>query len=92
MGLLQLEPISFSGNSMIATITGVTSAEVVTLHTQNINNDGQPHGDVPFGFLTGDADGDRRVAKPDQLLVKGDINKTCNERQLPGGSRRRRPD
>ena len=52
----------------------MTSAEVVTLHTQNINGDGQPHGDVPFGFLAGDADASRVVSKPDQTLVKGQRN------------------
>jgi len=74
-GTATVGAITFSGNSMTANITGVTSAEVVTLRAQNINNDGQPHGDVAFGFLAGDADGDRKVAKPDQLLVKGDVNK-----------------
>ena len=73
-GTATIGPITFSGNSMTAQLTGVTSAEIVTLHTENINGDGQPHGDVSFGFLTGDAGGDRSVAKPDQLLVKGDIN------------------
>ena len=63
--------ITFSGNSMTAQLTGVTSAEVVTLHTQNINGDGQAHGDVPFGFLVADANGDRVVSKPDQTLVQG---------------------
>ena len=52
-GTATVGAITFSGNSMTAQLTGVTSAEVVTLHTQNINGDGQPHGDVPFGFLTG---------------------------------------
>ena len=66
--------VSFSGNSMTAQLNGVTSAEIVTLHTQNINGDGQSHGDVPFGFLTGDADASRVVGKPDQLLVKGQVN------------------
>ncbi len=73
-GTATVGAVTFSGNSMTAQLTGVTSAEVVTLHTQNINGDGLPHGDVAFGFLTGDADGDRRVAKPDQVLVKGDAN------------------
>jgi hypothetical protein len=66
--------ISFNGNSMIAQLTGVTNAEIVTLHTQNINGDGQAHGDVPFGFLTGDADASRLVSKPDQTLVKSQVN------------------
>ena len=59
---------------MTAQLTGVTTAEIVTLHTQNINGDGQPHGDVPFGFLTGDADASRLVGKPDKTLVQGQLN------------------
>ncbi len=70
-GTATVGAITFSGNSMTAQLTGVTSAEVVTLHTQNINGDGQAHGDVPFGFLTADASGDRVVSKPDQTLVQG---------------------
>lgn len=73
-GTAAVGAVTFSGNSMTAQLTGVTSAEVVTLRTQNINGDGQLHGDVPFGFLVGDADGDRRVGKPDQTLVKGQVN------------------
>jgi hypothetical protein len=64
---------TFSGNSMIAQLTGVTSAEVVTLRAQNINGDGQNHGDVLFGFLAADADGNRTVQKPDQSLVQAEI-------------------
>ena len=59
-GTATVGAISFSGNSMTAQLTGVTSAEVVTLRVQNINGDGQQHGDVPFGFLTGDANANRR--------------------------------
>ena len=70
-GTATVGAITFSGNSMTAQLTGVTAAEIVTLHTQNINGDGQPHGDVPFGFLVADADASRVVDKPDQTLVKG---------------------
>jgi hypothetical protein len=73
-GTATVGTITFSGNSMIAPLTGVTVAEVVTLHTQNINGDNQPHGDVQFGFLVGDADGNRVVSKPDQTLVRGQLN------------------
>jgi hypothetical protein len=73
-GTATVGAVTFSGNSMTAQLTGVTSAEIVTLHTQNINGDGQSHGDVPFGFLTGDADASRVVSKPDQTLVKGQVN------------------
>ena len=73
-GTATVGAITFSGNSMTAQLTGVTSAEVVTLHTQNINGDGQPHGDVAFGFLTGDADANRTVQPADKTLVKGQLN------------------
>jgi hypothetical protein len=73
-GTATVGTVSFSGNTMTATLTGVTAAEVVTLRIQNINGDGQLHGDIPFGFLIGDADGDRTVGKPDQSLVKGQLN------------------
>jgi hypothetical protein len=73
-GTATVGAVTFNGNSMTAQLTGVTSAEIVTLHTQNINGDGQSHGDVPFGFLAGDADASRLVSKPDQTLVKGQLN------------------
>ncbi|HEY2711614.1 MAG TPA: sialidase family protein [Chthoniobacterales bacterium] len=72
-GIATVGAITFSGNSMTAQLTGVTSAEVVTLHTQNINGDGQAHGDVPFGFLVADASADRVVNKPDQTLVRNQV-------------------
>ena len=71
-GAATVGAITFSGNEMRAQLTGVTSAEIVTLHTQNINGDGQSHGDVPFGFLTGDIDGSRRVDRPDVNQVAAD--------------------
>ena len=73
-GTATVGAITFSGNSMTAQLTGVTTAEIVTLHTQNINGDGQSHGDVPFGFLVSDADANRVVDKPDKLLVQGQLN------------------
>jgi hypothetical protein len=67
-------PISFGGNTMTAQLTGVTSAEVVTLRVQNINGDGQSHGDVPFGFLTADVNGNRTVDRPDKQKISADKN------------------
>jgi len=69
-GTATVGPLSFSGNSMTAQLTGVTSAEIVTLRVQNINGDGQQHGDVPFGFLTADVNANRIVDKPDQRQIK----------------------
>jgi hypothetical protein len=71
-GTATVGTISFSGNSMTAQLTGVTSAEVVTLRVQNINGDGQLHGDVPFGFLTADVNGNRIVDRPDQQQISTD--------------------
>jgi hypothetical protein len=71
-GTATVGPLSFNGNSMTAQLTGVTSAEVVTLRVQNINGDGQQHGDVPFGFLTADVNGNRIVDQPDQQQIKAD--------------------
>ena len=75
-GTATVGTISFSGSSMTAQLTGVTSAEVVTLRAQNINGDGLQHGDVAFGFLTGDADASRKVDKADQTQVRGQLNQT----------------
>jgi hypothetical protein len=57
---------------MTAQLTGVTSAEVVTLHVQNINGDSLPHGDVPFGFLNGDVNANRIVDRPDLQQIQTD--------------------
>jgi len=72
-GTATVKRVSFSGNSLIAGITDVTSAENVVLRVQNINGDGQPHGDVTFGFLTGDANANRAVEKTDQTEVQGEV-------------------
>jgi hypothetical protein len=71
-GTATVGPILFGGNTMIVPLTGVTSAEVVTLRVQNINGDGQQHGDVPFGFLTADVNGNRIVDRPDLQQIRAD--------------------
>jgi hypothetical protein len=71
-GTATVGPISFNGNTMTAQLTGVTSAEVVALRVQNINGDGQLHGDVPFGFLTADVNANRVVDRPDQQQIQTD--------------------
>ena len=73
-GTATVGAVTFSGNSMTAAITGVTSAEVVTLRALNINGDGLQHGDVPFGFLAADANANRVVDKADQQQIKGQVN------------------
>jgi len=71
-GTATVGPLLFSGNTMTAQLTGVTSAEVVTLRVQNINGDGQQHGDVPFGFLTADVNANRIVDRPDIQQLRAD--------------------
>jgi hypothetical protein len=56
---------TFSGKEMMVPLSGVANAQVVILKLENINGDGQPHGDVSLGFLIGDADSSRRVDNAD---------------------------
>jgi hypothetical protein len=56
---------SFRGKKMTVPLRGVANAQIVILRLENINGDGQPHGDVSFGFLIGDADSNRRVDDAD---------------------------
>ncbi len=65
---------TFSGNEMRVHLTGVADVQVVTIRVRNINGDGQQHGDVPFGFLTADVNGNRTVDKPDQQQIKTNKN------------------
>jgi hypothetical protein len=69
-GTATVGAITFSGNEMRANLSGVADVQNVVLHTENINGDGLPHGDVPFGFLAGDADGNRVVNNKDFRTVQ----------------------
>jgi len=73
-GTATVGPISFNGNSMTAQLTGVAATETVVLRVENINGDGMPHGDVSFGFLTGDADANRTVGRADKTAVHDQLN------------------
>src|SRR5947208_16410641 len=96
-GTATVGAITFSGNEMRAVLSGVADVQNVVLHTENINGDGQPHGDVPFGFLAGDVDGNRVVAHPDFESVSAhlgrvtaanfrtDINAAATVRHSPDG-------
>ena len=64
-GTATVGAITFSGNEMRADLSGVTDVQNVVLHTENINGDGMPHGDVPFGFLAADVNGSRVVDQSD---------------------------
>jgi len=68
-GTATVGAVTFSGNEMRADLSGVADVQNVVLHTEDINGDGMPHGDVPFGFLGGDVDGNRVVGKSDANSV-----------------------
>ena len=72
-GTATVGSISFDANSMTAQLTGVTTTETVVLRVENINGDGVQHGDVSFGFLTGDADASRTVDQADQTAVQDQL-------------------
>jgi hypothetical protein len=55
---------------MRADLSGVADVQNVVLHTENINGDGMPHGDVPFGFLGADVNGSRLVDKADSSSIR----------------------
>jgi hypothetical protein len=96
-GTATVGAITFSGNEMRANLSGVADVQTVVLHTENINGDGLPHGDVPFGFLAGDVNGNRVVDKPDANSVashqggvtsanfRNDINADGTIRNNPDG-------
>ena len=71
-GTATVGAITFSGNEMRAELSGVADVQNVVLHTDNINGDGMPQGDVPFGFLSADVNGNRVVDKPDYNAIKFD--------------------
>jgi len=72
-GTATVGAITFSGNEMRANLSGVADVQTILLHTEDINGDGLPHGDVPFGFLAGDVDGNRVVANPDFQSVSNHL-------------------
>ena len=76
-GTATVGAITFSGNEMRATLTGVTDIQTIVLHTSNVNGSGGGN-DVPFGFLTADVDGNRRVDSPDKTQIQADLNQTVN--------------
>ena len=45
---------------------------MVTLRVQNIDGDGQLHGDVPFGLLTVDVNSNRIVDRPEPQQIQTD--------------------
>jgi hypothetical protein len=69
-GTATVGAITFSGNEMRADLSGVADVQNVVLHTENINGDGMPHGDVPFGFLGADVNGSRLVDKADSSSIR----------------------
>ncbi len=62
---------TFSGNEMRVPLSGVADVQVVIIEISGVNEGGATW-DVPFGFLIGDVDGNRRVAKADDNILNAD--------------------
>ncbi len=58
-------------------LTGVADVQTVTVRVSNVNGGGGSD-DVDFGFLIGDVDGSRTVAKPDGNQIKADKAQPVN--------------
>jgi hypothetical protein len=70
-GTATVGAITFSGNTMSVALTGVATAQNVTIQLSNINGDGNPNdGSVPFGFLNADVNANRIVDQPDSSTIK----------------------
>ena len=64
-GTATIGPPTFNGQEMSVTLTGVTNAQRVTLHVENVNDSGLTEGNVPIGFLLGDTSSDTVVNSRD---------------------------
>jgi hypothetical protein len=70
---------TFSGNEIAVPLTGVANAQIVTLRVENINGSGETAGDVPFGFLVGDADSSRIVDDADRAALQAAKGKPVDD-------------
>ena len=62
---------TFSGNEMRVALSNVADVQVVIIEISGVNEGGATW-DVPFGFLIGDVDGNRMVAKADDNILRAD--------------------
>ena len=62
---------TFSGNEMRVPLSNVADVQVVIIEISGVNEGGVTW-DVPFGFLIGDVDGNRMVAKTDDNIFRAD--------------------
>ena len=65
--------VSYSGNDMIVSLTGVSNAQVLTLST---SGGSVSPATVPMGFLVGDVNGNRAVNSTDITLTKSRLGLT----------------
>ena len=63
---------TFSGNEMRVPLSNVADLQVVIIEIWGVNEGGGGPSDVPFGFLIGDVDGNRMVAKADDNIFRAD--------------------
>ena len=65
--------VTFSGNDMIITLSGVTDQQIVTVTAMNVsgpNTDTLPSASVDIGFLIADVNGDGVVNVADTIVVR----------------------
>ena len=73
--------VTFSGNSMIVSLTGVTDQQAYTLNASNVggpNSFSNGSGSVTVGFLNGDVTGDGFVNVGDTIVVRGQSGATLD--------------
>ncbi|PYI93038.1 MAG: hypothetical protein DME97_06950 [Verrucomicrobia bacterium] len=81
VGTGSVSSVSFSGNDMIVTLTGVTDQQVLTLSATGVtgtNGSTGGSGSVPVGFLWGNVNTDRIVNAGDTLLVRDNAGVTLD--------------
>ncbi len=72
--------VSYSGNSMIVTLTGVTDLQTATLTTNGVAGPNTQPGSssVQVGFLIGDVNGDGAVNVGDTIVVRNNSGATLD--------------
>ena len=79
--------VTFSGNTMIVSLTGVTDQQTATVVFGYVSGQGDTSylsGSVQIGFLIGDVNGDGVVNIGDSVVVRGQSGVTLDETNFQG--------
>jgi hypothetical protein len=80
-GTGSVSSVTFSGNSMIIGLTGVTDQQVVTVTASNVSGPGTtalPSASMQIGFLIGDVTGDAAVNVGDTIPTRSHAGQTLD--------------